>query len=512
MKRRSFLASVSAASLIPSAISAATSRRRAAADPSDTLLMVDDRPMLYRPGTRRVLRPLDRHPGNPVLPDREFPWEVAIAWNSIHRDPNTGLYQLWYQAFSGSQAQERTHGCVVCYAESDDGISWRKPNLGLFSYNGIDETNIVLIGNGGHSTRYGASVVVDPRDPDPSRRYKMAHFDFSIDRGVERPGLCVAFSPDGIHWTKHPRAPLLPAAYGTRGSEVPYADEPGNEWLIPLSISDATDALYDPVRKVFAIYGKMWVDGPDGTMFGKHAMHRTESRDFIHWSRPELLLAPDEFDPEYVEFHTSPVFHYNDGYFALLQILNRAERGGIMDIELALSEDGIRWQRPFRSPFLLPRNPEGGFDGGSIFNNPNPIPHGDEVRFYYGGYSEGATGANDYELVTGIGLATMPRDRMASVRPIGEVGQITLRPRAFKRNQALTINADASSGSIAVEVLDASGRRVRGFAREDATPITGDSLAHDVAWGGKRISDLPPGDCHLRLHLRNADVFALTFD
>jgi hypothetical protein len=53
---------------------------------------------------------------------------------------------------------------VVCYAESKDGIEWNRPALNLFSYNGIRDTNIVLIGNGGHSFNYGASVVVTPHD------------------------------------------------------------------------------------------------------------------------------------------------------------------------------------------------------------------------------------------------------------------------------------------------------------------------------------------------------------
>jgi hypothetical protein len=70
-------------------------------------------------------------------------------------------------------------------------------------------------------------------------------------------------------------------------------------------MADALDAIYDPVREVFAIYGKMWIDGPDGGMHWKHAMGRIESKDFIHWSRPQLLLAPDDQDPAWVEFHTS---------------------------------------------------------------------------------------------------------------------------------------------------------------------------------------------------------------
>ncbi|MCH2661797.1 hypothetical protein MK163_15240, partial [bacterium] len=224
-----------------------------------TLLFADDHHVLYRAGTRRIATPATRHPTNPLIAPTE-PWEVALAWTSVYRDPQSGRYQLWYQAYTGDRAQDRSHRCVVCYAESDDGIHFEKPALDLFSFNDIARTNIVLVGSGGHSLRYANSVVVDPRVsqgdgtlPDPSRRYKMAYFDFEKGDGCERPGLCTAFSPDGIHWTKHSELPLLPAAYGAWGETVPYADEgEARPWTVPLSMSDGVAALWDPQRAVFA--------------------------------------------------------------------------------------------------------------------------------------------------------------------------------------------------------------------------------------------------------------------
>ena len=73
-------------------------------------------------------------------------------------------------------------------------------------------------------------------------------------------------------------------------------------------MSDAVDVLYDPRRKVFALYGKRWIDGPDGGMYWKHGMGRAESKDFVNWTTPQLLCVPDELDPSHVEFRTSPVF------------------------------------------------------------------------------------------------------------------------------------------------------------------------------------------------------------
>lgn len=510
MNRRRFLQSSAlavAASRLPRPAVAATER---AAASICNLLFVDDVDLLYTAGTQRLLRPLDRHSRNPVIKAREKPWEVEIAWNSEYRDPATGRYQLWYQAYSGKLAKDKAKRCVVCYAESRDGIEWEKPNLGLYSYNGAKDSNIVLVGNGGHSVNYGNSVVVDPRDVDPAKRYKMAYWDFARKVGRELPGLCVAFSPDGIHWTKHAEAPLLKAGYTDRGAPVAFADEASKVWDEPLSMSDAMDAIYDPKRGKFVIYHKMWIDGPDGTNAWKHVMGRTESTDFIQWSKPQLVMAPDDADPPTVEFHHSPVFYYNDRYFSPLQILSRGESGGVIDIELAVSRDGLQWERPFRRDYFLPRNKAKAFDSGNLTTNGSPVFLDKEFRFYYGGGSSGATSQNIYEVDSGIGLATMPRDRFASLRPRNNVAQITTKPVELGRGTQLTVNADASRGAILVELLDANGHRLRGFTKDDAVKITGDSLAHGVRWkdDSRKLSN---GHYWLRLHLVDkADVFAVT--
>ncbi len=490
--------------------SAAAVRPHLPSSAPKTLLLVDDHHVLYRAGTQRRILPLKRHSGNPVLEGRVKPWEVAVGWSAVYREPDTGLYRLWYQAFSGKLAQERTKRCVVCYAESKDGLHWNRPNLGLFPYNGIRDTNIVLIGNGGHSSNYGPTVVVDPPAAGRRDRYKMAYFDWSFRGGQEYPGLSVAFSSDGIHWRKYPEAPLLRASYGNFGEPLPYSDETDRPWSVPLAVSDALGAMYDEPRKLYALYTKMWLDRPDGGMYWKHAMGRTVSSDFIHWSRPELVLAPDDLDPAWVEFHSSPVFFYRDCYFALLQILRRDVLGGVIDIELALSRDGLRWERPFRKDLFLTREQGQEFDSGSIFLDNTPIYLEHEFRFYYGGYSGGATGANDYALQTGIGLATMERDRFAGIHAVDRAGQITMKPLDFSRIERISLNADASQGAIRVEVLNSAGLRVRGFTRDDASVLTGNSQVLSPTWHGRTIASLVPGRYMLRLHVENAAVYALT--
>ena len=58
-----------------------------------TILLVDDHDVLYRSGTVRVLRPLDRAVENPVIA-ADKPWETLIGYCSVYREPGTGHYQL----------------------------------------------------------------------------------------------------------------------------------------------------------------------------------------------------------------------------------------------------------------------------------------------------------------------------------------------------------------------------------------------------------------------------------
>jgi hypothetical protein len=482
-----------------------------------TLLLVDDHHVLYRAGTERVLHQPERHAENPVVKE-DKPWEEAIAWTNVYRDPETGQYQLWYQAYV-DKAIAKVPQCTTSYAVSDDGIHWTKPKLDFHPYGDVAKTNIVMVGNDGRSYRYCNAVVVDPRDPDPARRYKMAYFDFSVRDGQEYPGMHVAFSPDGIKWTvPDVPMPVTTTNYGHVNEQPAFRGEPGKHWAVPLSIADAQDVFYDAKRGVFANYAKMWIDGPEGGIAWKHAMGRSESKDFIHWSTPELVLTPDDNDPPHLEFHTTPVFLYADCYFSLNQVLDRSTLGGVIDIELMLSRDGLKWERPFRNTPFMARKDGKRFESGSIFTNSTPIILEDEIRFYYGAYSHGATSWANGEQNSGIGLATLPRDRFAGIRPVAEskyglnrepvhnIGQVTLKPVELSSDTTITLNADASAGSIRVELLDAGGYRVEGYTKDDGVPITGDSLRHAVGW---KNGTVPDGRFMLRIHLDNAEVFAV---
>lgn len=519
-----------------------------------TILFVDDHDVLYRSGTRKEIVPLRKYEGNPVIaPDR--PWEGMIGWVSTYRDAVTGRWQMWYQAYNATRTEDKRLKCVVAYAESKDGKTWSKPDLDLFPWHEVKRTNIVLIGApNAHGDRYCNSVLVDPRDPDPARRYKMVYYDWEPDDERHRGGgMHVAFSPDGIRWTKHPGIKSK-TSFGSKGmqaplaGEDPYFEQPGKggtvrrNWRVPISMSDAQDVFFDEQKQCFVSYGKMWMPGPDGGIAWKHGMGRIESTDFIHWSKPQFILGPDDRDPPWLEFHTSPVFPYNGQYLSVNQILNRA--AGTMDIELMSSRDGFNWERNYRGPYFLNRGQGAVFDAATLVTCNTAHVVGDEMFFHYGAYRGTAIGAvgldrqvigsKDYH--SGIGLAMMQRDRFVAVVPNPEsnlrnslkvsretvgkpapkaakpntIGQVTLKPLDMTGVRRITVNADATKGNLQVELLNEDGYRVRGFSRDEARPVTGDALAAEALWREKTLSDLKPGRYMLRLHLNNARLFAIT--
>ena len=95
----------------------------------------------------------------------------------------------------------------MCYAESEDGIEWRRPSLGLYEFQGSKDDNIILSQTSG----LGGSLLTIMRDSDvpASERYK----------GLFLPGdssrIVAAVSEDGLRWTGLPE-PLMTGYFDTQ--------------------------------------------------------------------------------------------------------------------------------------------------------------------------------------------------------------------------------------------------------------------------------------------------------
>ena len=93
-------------------------------------------------GARHVLhRPVRRD----VAIAPEHPWEQhGVSYMVTFKDG--GRFRAWYRVdAAGWDGPPRNS--MTAYAESDDGIHWRKPSLGIIEFQGSKENNLVWAGD-----------------------------------------------------------------------------------------------------------------------------------------------------------------------------------------------------------------------------------------------------------------------------------------------------------------------------------------------------------------------------
>ena len=127
----------------------------------------------------------------PTFTSRAPSAEASYGINTLLYDEERGVFRMWYSVAMRSPACSS-----LAYAESGDGLHWETPRLGLIDYDGSMENNLCIGLDQG-----GGSVLLDPHDPDPARRYKLMH-KRPWKAGMEG-RVTISFSPDGIHWTPH---------------------------------------------------------------------------------------------------------------------------------------------------------------------------------------------------------------------------------------------------------------------------------------------------------------------
>jgi len=141
---------------------------------------------------------------------------------------------------------------------------------------------------------------------------------------------------------------------------------------------------------------------------------------------------------------------------------SKGERLGpaTIDVRLAVSRNGVDFQRVGgRKPFLT-LGPDGAFDSRVVWAIPNPAPMDDELWFYYAGKNTDHDGYKDPHAacsMSGIGLATMRLDGFVSADADYSGGELTTRLLSFE-GKKLEVNVDTGGGGVLqVELLDEAG-------------------------------------------------------
>ena len=247
-----------------------------------------------------------------------------------------GRYRMYYRGASStgyavpSLSTEREtavpeHPQVACTAESPDGITWSRPSLGLFEFNGSKDNNIVWTGSGGHN--FSPFKDTNP-DATPEQRYKAV----GSGRVDGKPVLLGYVSPDGIRWKRLREEPILSDG----------------------KFDSLNVAFWDSVRSRYAAFYRDfrhgvrtikhatspnfldWTPGQWGDFGDTPPEHLYTNGTVAYFRAPHLFLAlPRRFLPWRKLYPDAPVPGASDGVFMS-------------------SRDGVHWDRRFLESFIRP--------------------------------------------------------------------------------------------------------------------------------------------------------------
>jgi hypothetical protein len=455
-------------------------------------LFLDDRDIERIENVRRTMhQPVKR--GAVIKP--ELAWETALqvrcapVW-----DPRQKLFKIWMVTSTPVPGVGAT-----TYAQSEDGITWTKPILRQWEYQGSLENNFVCPAP---KLQWPANailnVVYHPDAADPNRRFK------GFLGAIRRQPMV---SPDGIRWKVLETAPL-----------------PSN---------DESNLSYDKTTRTFIATLK--TGGPHGRA---HAI--ATSSDFESWTKPRLFFSADDLDQELglkhiaarfadarlqqpvandpsrynVDVYNIGVFRYESmaiGLAAMYHATGPSADGTNTDgfhlVQLAAGRDLKTLHRlGDRKTFIGPSPVgDGAFDLTQILPPSNAVVHGDELWFYYTGLKYRSRPENPDPDVGAICLAVLRRDGFISFDAADSEGIVQTRPFVVPGGK-LHVNADVPNGRLIVELLGSDGKVVGRSA-----PIKGDHPGAEVQFGHSH-AELAGKVASLQFRLMNGSIYSYWFE
>ena len=502
-------------------------------------LFVDDYLIAASEGLGTTLHPMTKHP-EPIL-RAEAPWErpeVGGLWGipNVLYDPDEGLYKLWYVSMGTYPARGGQKEPVYqCYATSRDGIHWERPSLGLVEYEGSTANNISasgrrLRGYGDPGTNGGVLDCPEMAGLEPpERRYKSVGW---LGRDADGRGIHgVSFSPDGLRWQAYEHNPVIGGLAHADKITCAKLRDPA----FPEDIPGLPTAKYALFPKV-----KVPIGGFDRRCFAVCTSEDDFGGDpFTQWTEPHLALAPDRRDDEMAEerlaeakpillwdhpddhrgeFYGVMVFRTGDVFLGLLWAydasfecsrLGMGNQYAIVEVQLVASRDLLHWERLGDRQPVIARGTPDAFDSHMIFYHSFPVVVGDEWWVYYAGFNEALRQQYQADVQAGrrhfpaIGLAKVRREGYISRDAGAEGGTLTTRLLQPGGSQLELNAAIPDDGGVTVEVQNEQGQALPAYGSANCTPVTGDSLRHEVRWGDRRGDDRWRGrPVRLRFHLR----------
>lgn len=421
------------------------------------------------------------------------PWEgIHCGYSTIIRDGDR--FRVYYRGMP-ADVKDGTSGEVTCVAESNDGLRWTKPQLGLFEVRGTKANNVVLADDPPFSHNFSPFLDARPDCP-PDQRYKAL-------AGISTSGLVAFVSADGLRWRKLRATAVIP-------EKAPFKFS----WMF----DSQNVAFWSEAEKKYVCYFRVWE--------GVRRIARTDSSDFVTWSDPVLMRQMTDGQPAPTEDlytnQTDPYFRAPHLYLAVaarfvpgrqaisdedakaLKVAKGYEKD-VSDAVLMTTRGGSVYDRTFLSSFIRPGI------GARNWVSRNNYP---ALGIVQTSPTEMSLYVNqDYAQPTAhLQRYSLRLDGFASVQAPYAGGELLTKPLTFSGDRLELNFATSAAGSIRVEIQDMAGQPISGFAAGDCVEIVGNEIERVIRWkGGADVSQLAGKPVRLRFVMKDADLYALRF-
>ncbi len=492
-------------------------------------LFVDDYFIESMTNTRRVLNhPKKETVEAPLDIPMDRAWEVGSPrFQRTISIEDENRFRLYYTNWIDGRT-------FLCALDSQDGIHWEKPSLGLTEFEGSTDNNIT------NCPPNELFVMWDPHETDIDRRWKRIDNRATATDIEGKPQWIACVSCDGYDWQHVPRDDfsLQPMLFNFGAPSTGFG------------------GVIDPDAS-YIFYSQR------GSARRTRVLGRRDSADCLNWSGLRTVIDQDLEDPPGTEFYSAASDLANRSNAGLRTLMLHcfhtdlaepyhiqepahywgAEGGGsaiparvdgIVDTQLAVSRDTVNWTR-WREPFIERGAPDA-WDWGMLYADA-PIQHDGQLFFFYsagpmthnGRTARPEQGRYPAAKSWGKGLATLRLDGYVHVEAASfSPGSLTTHRFLQAAGGRVSVNVDASAGQLRYELLQDTGAPIPGFGIDDCDPIRGDHLQAELSWrgapgwpavGAERrtpgLEELSAGEFYVKLRFEiehGARLYSLTLD
>jgi len=445
------------------------------------------------------------------------PWEGDCSdFFNFFFDDEAGIYRMYYLGWAYQRENPEEMAIRVCYAESKDGITYTKPNLGICEFRGSKENNIIFDEK---TMQFDNFYVFKDKNPEckSGQKYKAIALDLSQN------ALVAFYSNDGIHFEK---GNVLTDKGAFDTLNVAFWDEDAKMYRCYIrGFHVSGDLEYkDPEdeRPLFL--------SPSDRNVRVRDIRYMESEDFESWTRPVHIDFGDKpdvplytnvvskyyraphifvgFPTRYMEREEwTPCYDVLCGLEGRKKRFEKGRRQGltVTDCVFMTSRDGVKFTR-YDESFIRPgAEHETNWVYGSCYpsvgfvetpSHINPDCDNELSMFCYENHMSGKPAA--------LRRYTLRLDGFASMHAGENEEILTTKPFVFEGSK-LFANISTSAWGYMYFELTCGGKTVK------SCEMFGDSVNKQICFEDD-ISQFAGKETILKIRMRDADIYSFKFE